>query len=290
MLFNKHKKKFIAGAVLLLIAAIIYSFLWGRSFPFSPIIISFEQKELNKAIIYYHKGTNITKFNIVDELVTEVENSHQLKYKRKIKIFICDSNKEIARLTGCSTRFNTHPLYGRIFISGKAKKEYQADKIHLDVYLKHELSHSLLYQNMGLYQSLYYPGWLMEGIAVYNANQMGVDGYFTKEETFDKIENGYFLNPDDWGTILKSQKESVKNFPLTNKYWFIYSEFACLVDDLIENYGEEKFIGYMTELLKEKNDKKLFQDIFGIEFNKYLDDFKNRVGYNNCSHKNLNLK
>ena len=79
------------------------------------------------------------------------------------------------------------------------------------------------------------------------------------------MKNGYFLNPDDWGTILKPRKESVKNFPLPNKYWFIYSEFACLVDDLIENYGEEKFIGYMTELLKEKNDKKLFQDIFGIE-------------------------
>jgi hypothetical protein len=26
---------------------------------------------------------------------------------------------------------------------------------------------------------------------------MGVDGYFTKEETFDEIRNGYFLNPDD---------------------------------------------------------------------------------------------
>lgn len=150
----------------------------------------------------------------------------------------------------------------------------------MDVYLKHELSHSLLYQNMSLYHSCYYPGWLLEGTAVYSANQMGVDGYFTKEETFDKIRNGYFLNPDDWGTLLKPQKESVNNFPLANKYWFIYSEFACLVDDMIQNYGKEKFLQYTTELLKEKDDKKAFQRIFGIEFNKYVDDFKNQVGYN----------
>jgi len=72
----------------------------------------------------------------------------------------------------------------------------------------------------------------------------------------------------------------VKNFPLPNKYWFIYSEFACLVDDMIQNYGKEKFLQYMTELLKEKDDKKAFQRIFGIEFSEYVDDFKNRVGYN----------
>lgn len=34
-------------------------------------------------------------------------------------------------------------------------------------------------------------GWLLEGTAVYNANQMGVNGYFAKEEIFDKIRDGY---------------------------------------------------------------------------------------------------
>ena len=274
------KKKLIIGTVLLIIAVIIYSFLWGRLFPFSPIIIGFEQKEFNKAIIYYRKDTDISKFIIIDNLINEVEDFHQLKLKKKVKIFIFNSDKEYTRHTGKKTRFVAFPLYGRIFVSGKAKTESEEGKIHLDVYLKHELSHSLLYQNMSLYHSCYYPGWLLEGTAVYSANQMGVDGYFTKEETFDKIRNGYFLNPDDWGTLLKPQKESVNNFPLANKYWFIYSEFACLVDDMIQNYGKEKFLQYMSELLKEKDDKKAFQRIFGIEFNKYVDDFKNQVGYN----------
>jgi len=32
--------------------------------------------------------------------------------------------------------------------------------------------------------------------------------------------------------------------------------------------------------LKEKDNKKAFQRIFGIEFSEYIDDFKNQVGYN----------
>ncbi len=274
------KKKILSGTVLLLIAVIIYFFLWGRLFPFSPIIIGFEQKEFNKAIIYYREGTDISGLIIIDSLINQVEDFHQLNFKKRVKIFIFNSDKDYTRHTGHKTRFVTFPIYGRIFVSGKARKESEEGKIHLDVYLKHELSHSLLFQNMSLYHSCYYPCWLLEGIAVYSANQIGVDGYFTKKETFDKIRNGYFLNPDDWGTLLKAKKESVKNFPLPNKYWFIYSEFACLVDNIIQNYGKDKFLQYMTELLEEADDKKAFQRIFGIEFNKYIDDFKNRVGYN----------
>ena len=126
-----------------------------------------------------------------------MEDFHQLKFKKRVKIFVFNSDKEYTRHSGMKTRFVTFPLYGRIFVSSKAKKESEEGKIHLDVYLKHELSHSLLYQNMSLYRSCYYPGWLLEGIAVYSANQMGIDGYFTEKETFDKIRKGYFLNPDD---------------------------------------------------------------------------------------------
>lgn len=107
---------------------------------------------------------------------------------------------------------------------------------------------------------------------------MGVDGYLTKEETFDRIRQGHFFDPDDWGTMI-GRKKSVKGFLLPNKYWFIYSKFACLVDEMIQDYGKEKFLEYMTELLKEKDDRKVFRRIFGMEFSKYVDDFKERVRY-----------
>lgn len=273
-----NKKKIIYTIGSILIALIVYHSLWGLLFPLSPIIIGFDQKEFNRATIYYRKGIDISKYTMIDSLTEEVESFHRLGFKKKVKIFIFDSDKEFAKRTGINTRFVTTPPYGRIFVSGKAEKEIQEGKIHMDVYLKHELSHSLLQQHMSFYRSQYYPGWLLEGVAVYSSNQMGVDGYFTKEETFSKIRDGYFLNPDDWSTtLLKPQSENVKNFPVTNKYWFIYSEFGCLVDDLIKNYGKERFLQYMTDLLKEKDDKKEFQRIFGIQHNEYVNDFKHRI-------------
>jgi len=275
------RKKIVLIIGLILLAAITYGFLFGQLFPFSPIILGFEKKEFGKAIIYYHKGTDISKFGSIDSLIKEVENFHQLKFKTRVNIFILNSDQEYARYTGHKARFVAFPLYGRIFVSGRAKKEYEEGKIHLLVYLQHELSHSLLFQNMSLYRSQYYPGWLLEGTATYSANQMGVDVYLSKEQTFSKIREGYFLHPDDWSTtLLKPQSKSVEDFPLPNKYAFIYSEFACLVDDIIKNYGKSKFLTYLTALLKEKDDKRVFKRTFGIEFNQYLDDFKNKIRAN----------
>ena len=275
------RKKILFITVLILLAAITYNFLYGRLVPFSPIIIGFEKKEFGKAIIYYHKGTDITKFSTIDSLMNEAEDFHQLKFKTKVKIFVLNSDKEYTRYTGQKARFVTFPLYGRIFVSGRARKEYEVGKIHLLVYLQHELSHSLLFQNMSLYRSQYYPGWLLEGTATYIANQRGVDEYLSKEQAFSKIREGYFINPDDWSTtLLKPQSKSVKYFPLPNKFMFIYSEFACLVDDIIKRYGKERFLLYLTTLLKEKDDKRVFLKIFGIEFKQYLDEFKNRIRVN----------
>jgi hypothetical protein len=50
------KKKLIIGTVLLITAVIIYSFLWGHLFPFSPIIIGFEQSDTIVNETDYSKG------------------------------------------------------------------------------------------------------------------------------------------------------------------------------------------------------------------------------------------
>lgn len=272
------KKSILLATLLLVTTVLIYFFLWGRLFPFSPVILGFEREEFDKAVIYYREGTDISNYSVIDSLIDKVEDFHQLRFKKKVGIFIFNSDAEYTRRTGMRTRFVTFPVHGRIFVSGKAKAEFEEGKIHMSVYLKHELSHSLLFQNMTLYHVLHYPGWLAEGIAVYSANQMGVDGYFTKEETFETIRDGYFFHPDDWGTLLR-RKEGLEDFSLPDKYRFIYSEFACIVDDLIQSYGQEKLNQYMTALLSEKDDGEVFRRIFGVDFENYVDDFRNRTGY-----------
>lgn len=272
---KQHKKKIRSGILIVLLVFLAYSFLFGRLFPFSPIIIGFEKKDFNKTIIYYHKTDNINEFFPIDTIIEGVERFHRLTFKRKVKIFLAESDKEYRRYTGTSARFVTQPLKGRIFISNRAKTEYRNKEIQFYTYLKHELSHSILYQNISFIRSLGYPTWFMEGIAMYSAKQVGSDGYYSYKQTKEKIKEGYFVEPNDWGTIITSKGKSVVNCKLENKYWFIYSEFALIINNLINQYGEDKFIDFLKDSLNTKDFYQLFKITFGQSFENYLKNIKN---------------
>lgn len=57
---------------------------------------------------------------------------------------------------------------------------------------------------------------------MYSAKQVGTDGYYSFEQTKEKIKAGYFVEPDDWVAIITSKGKSVVNCKLENKYWFTY--------------------------------------------------------------------
>jgi hypothetical protein len=80
---------FVSFLVAILLIMAIYSFAWGSLSPISPIVIGFDQKIFDRATVYCHKHTDIAKFNIIDNLIKETENFHQLKFKKKVDIIIC---------------------------------------------------------------------------------------------------------------------------------------------------------------------------------------------------------
>lgn len=258
---------------IVLVGVILYLFLFGRLFPYSPLILGFERKELARSTIYFHKGADISRLNDVDKFIPEVEAFHQLKYKHKIEIFLCSSPGEKKRLTNSEARLTTFPPFGRIFVSSQAQQEAMNNKIHIDVYLKHELSHALLEQNMAFWRFPFFPRWLMEGVAVYSANQMGVDGYFTQNEVQKTIHAGYFVYPKDWSGNFGESKV-VKTLSLPNKYWFVYSQFGFIVQDLIEKYGKEKFRVFLHKELHGGEVEKNFQDTFGKGLDGYMEEFR----------------
>ena len=57
----------------------------------------------------------------------------------------------------------------------------------------------------------------------------------------------------------------------------MYSEFACIVDYLFANYGKTKFLFYMKSLLKDNDLNKIFKQINGIDFDKFLIHFRQFV-------------
>ncbi len=275
---NLKKIKILSITVIIVVIITIgYSAVFGRLIPYSPVIVGYEQKFFKKATVYYKKGYPLPSFEGIDEFIDENEKIHNLTYKRKVEIILCESDQEKKRITGSSTRAQAFPLFGRVVISRKLQNEALADKRTFGVYLQHELSHSLTSQHLSLLGSLTFPAWLNEGLAVYASNQFGKGGYFTKQEVSEHILQGLFFHPDWWPQPLQHAPAEFKNFKLKDKFHFIYSQFGCIVDDLIHTYGHDRFIVYYHELLENKNNEEVFQNVFGVSFSDYLDEFKNRM-------------
>ena len=260
---------------ILLIGIVGYLFFFGKLFAFSPVIIGFDKHESKNAIFYIHGDSKYIDFEIIDTLIPSVESFHELYFIRKPKIFIFQDSLTYIHHSLSKARFCAFSS-GRLFISPWALKEAIQGKISIPIYTKHELSHVLILQNKGIFSELKYPKWLLEGIAVYSANQMGTSFYPSKEETYKAIAQGNFMPPLDF----KTKRESQINLNVKYRITFMYSEFACIADYLIIKYGKDKFLSYMKALIKENDHDEIFKKIYGVDFDESIVEFKKICNHN----------
>ncbi len=275
------KKKFVlaasAGILALCSVLLLAALLWGPLQPLSPWVMGFQHRDTDSARVYFHQGTDLGMFDGIDALVAGVEKTHAMTFPMRAEIFVCGSDAEYWRLVRTGARFCVYPKYGRLYVSARALRDAGAGTIHLDTYLTHELSHSLLYQNMPLARFIGFPDWLLEGLAVLNADQRGVDGYLTRDQVRAKMREGYFLHPSDFTTKPWHRAGVLKRFPLTDKYWFIYSELACFVEDLVQTGGQTRFSTFERGLIDGKDEKTLFQTVYGRSLNDQVTGFRKRM-------------
>ena len=158
-------------------------------------------------------------------------------------------------------------------ISPRIQQEDSKGILSLKVYLTHELSHSLLYQNMNQGRKFGYPRWLLEGVATYSANQMGTYLYPSETETYTLMREGNWIPPEDYET----DKEDHVPLSVNNRKPFMYTEFACIVGDLNRRYGRSAFLTYLKRLLTDGDHDTAFRGSFGIGFNEYIAGFRRRV-------------
>jgi len=249
-----------------------YSVLFGKLFPYSPIVIGFARNELDNAIVYTQPGAEFMQINEIDQYIPLVERFHALEFKTKPRIFLFADERTYARRSLSKARFCAF-YNGAIVVSPWAQREANDGIISMEIYLRHELSHSLLFQHAGLFNSMRYPKWLLEGIAVYSTGQMGTSWYPSKTVTYEAIRSGNFLHPQDYHT--KAQNRAELDVP--NRIAFIYSEFGCLVDNLINTYGMERFHSYMIELLSGEDHDVVFCNVFEVDFAVFIDRFLQMV-------------
>jgi hypothetical protein len=270
---RKHIKKIkflLITLVIIILGILTYEFIWGKLFPYSPVKIGFTKYELSNIVIYIQNGAEYKDLKAIDILFPSIEDFHQLKFLNKPTIYIFRDRESYLRRSISKARFCAYPN-GSLLISPWALKEADEGIISLNIYVQHELSHTLLYQHMGFITAyFYFPRWLLEGIAVYSSNQMGTSWYPGKEETYEFIKEGNFMPPD----FYNSDKEDQIQINVKYRIAFIYSEFGCIVDYMITIGGKDKFLNYMKTLLHNNNHDQVFKDIYGISFDKFIINFK----------------
>jgi hypothetical protein len=257
---------------LIAFGTLAYELIWGKLFPFSPVILGFTCKELPHVVVCLEDGNRYGPFEWTDDLVAGVEQFHGLTLKSKPKLFAFTKEETYARRSLSKARVCAF-YNGSIVISPRIQREDANGVLSLKVYLIHELSHSLLYQNMSLGRKFGYPRWLIEGVATYSANQMGTYLYPSERETYTLIRNGNWMPPESFET----DKEDAIPLKVDNRKPFMYTEFACIVSDLNERYGRSAFLKYLTQLLRDYDHDAAFLANFGVEFGKYLVEFRRRV-------------
>jgi hypothetical protein len=271
---NKRKISafILVSSSFVLIGILAYLFFWGPLFPFSPFIPGFTKHECPHVIIYIQNSSDFVDIARIDTLIPVVEKFHDLHFVKKPEIFIFgDSSGYLQRSPSRARIFAYYD--GTIVVSPWLIREDRDRFLSLSIYVQHELSHSILYQNMGLYRAFRSPQWFIEGLAVYSSNQLGTSFYPGKAETYDLIRRGNYLPPQ----YFKTSKEDEIALNVPYRVTFMYSEFGCIVDYLVATGGRDKFLVYMKSLLKNSEHDAAFKAAYGIDFDRCLIDFREYV-------------
>jgi len=132
----------------LFIGAIIWSLSCSATLPISKRTEDYHVCKTAKARLLYRKRADLDLIPNIDSLITIIESKHHLSIKQPIDIFLCGSEEEFVKIAGHSgPRAKTYPPNGRLFINAKLIKQYRNGETPIDVFLKHEISHSIVFQH-----------------------------------------------------------------------------------------------------------------------------------------------
>jgi hypothetical protein len=276
---SRSKKKWIVAALsvaaLLLLA--VYELFFGRLFPFSPVVIGFSREERDNCVVYHHGQPELPQLSYLSDVVTMEEKYHGMSFGSKPEIFFCKNDSEFRRLSGGKARFIA--INGRVFVLKHAQEDARQGQIDLRTYLTHEMSHGLLQQHMSLLRCAKMPRWLVEGVAMDCAGQVGIGVYPAKSEVYQAVAQDIFCEPADYGTFLSGERGTAISCPLTNKSAFFYSQFGCMVEFLRSSYGTQRFQAFLMDVVKSHSlsVEDSFEAVFGESLADEVARFKNET-------------
>ena len=257
-----RKKKLVwlvvAGGVLILYLGFGPLFAWNPVHPFYSVT------ETAKAVVMIRDPSRLDPcFKDIDRIMAKAEQFCNLRFHQKVKVIVCLNEFEKRRLVpwmkmpaGVSLQIgDVVYLYPpKILEHGYPVAQY----------LRHELNHSLIYQNAHIWNSFQMSrqAWVVEGAA----EVFGGPYYYTKPE-FTKLFQQHHL------IFQENRNHLYPNLdPQDPK--FNYSLYRFFVAYLIESYGLPAFQNFLHQYLAAPAEvQALFQQTFHLPLSEALAHF-----------------
>jgi hypothetical protein len=250
------------SALAIVIVIVAAAFLYGPLFPWSPIKPGYTHFTLHRADVYYPTGTTLEDaYQQMDSFIEDAEKFHRLKMPDRVKVIAprrwADFHRQAPWQRGPvgAITLQTGTV---IFVTPKLAEK------HLDTgeFLRHELSHAILDQNMTLWRGhkMNQQSWLSEGLAVDFGRQRS---YLSEEE---------FLS--------RAQTESLA--PVFNgnnsDMCFNYLAWRYFLEHLIRTRGRDIFQDFLLRAMENPDDvRTVFPEFFGTTFDGAVSEFQAKV-------------
>ncbi len=243
-----------------------YELFWGLLFPFSPIKLGFERLESERAAVIYPQGENLpADYRALDRLMADAETFHGLNFRKPVAVIICASSAQYRRFSTQRSPLCTMATGTVIYVNPTIR----ATGRDVEGFLKHELSHAIIYQNTTPWKALKLSSWATEGLAICYGNP---HHYYSGPE-FARLAEDYFLDIFDG-------MHRLDEIPADIRYLFLYAEYRSFLEYLIARDGLDKFLEFMLAYKDEpKLEEQLFAEMYGAELRELFGEFRDRVGH-----------
>ena len=237
----KKKRVIIIGSLLIIVIVLLSQTAF---FHISPVKLGYEKIDFNDYTVYAKNIEMIHKdYFKIDSILRENEFSHNLKYKNKMTIIVCETVSELSRFLfykNKNTVMNAQgfaPWPNSVYISPRAKERSDSPR----QLLRHELSHILVLQNYGLIKTTkvwHENEWIGEGYATFDS---GFPNYYDRHSLFLKMTELGIDYELDSENILSDK--NARDIGLKDSY-MIYRYF---IEYLVVSYGRNAFVDFFNK-------------------------------------------
>jgi hypothetical protein len=246
-----------AAAVFLILIACLAD---GPLLPWSPVKPGYTHFILHRADIYYPAGTTLEEpYQQMDSLIAEAEAFHQLKMPDRISVIAprtwTDFHLQTPWQGGNAIGALTLATGTVIWITPKiAEKRFDTAE-----FLRHELSHAILDQNMTLWRAHKMSGqtWLFEGLAVDFGRQKA------------------YLSYDEFRLRARTASMAPVFDGRSVDMRFNYVAWRFFIEHLIHTRGRVLFQDFLLRVMQDPDRARaLFPEFFGLSFEDAIREFR----------------